>query len=120
MLFNTVFNLKLLKIDKICVFLKTWKKFRKPGEKFQKSFGHPEISIVCTKLKNLFYHNHMYINRKISMNFYTESLSYLPEHDYKKENFVIGNWNTYFLRISHVSQSDPLRGHDQQRGGHEQ
>ena len=23
--------------------LKTWKKFRKPGENFQKSFGHPEL-----------------------------------------------------------------------------
>ena len=29
MLFRTVFNLKLLKIDQICVFLKTWKKLRK-------------------------------------------------------------------------------------------
>ena len=45
MLFNTVFNLKLLKIDQICVFLKTWKKFKKPGENFQKYFGHPEIII---------------------------------------------------------------------------
>ena len=25
-------------------FLKTWKKFRKPGENFQKSFGHPELN----------------------------------------------------------------------------
>ena len=23
--------------------LKTWKKFRKPGENFQKTFGHPEV-----------------------------------------------------------------------------
>ena len=43
-LFNTVFNLKLLKIDQICIFLKTWKKLRKPGENFQKSFCHPDFS----------------------------------------------------------------------------
>ena len=31
------------------IFLKTWKKFRKPGENFQKSFGHPEIKSSCEK-----------------------------------------------------------------------
>ena len=29
---------------------KTWKKFRKPGENFQKTFGHPVIVIVCKKV----------------------------------------------------------------------
>ena len=32
----------LLKMVKKDVLLKTWKKFRKPGENFQKTFGHPE------------------------------------------------------------------------------
>ena len=29
-----------LKIDQKMSILKTWKKFRKPGENFQKFFGH--------------------------------------------------------------------------------
>ena len=33
---------------------KTGKKFRKPGENFQKSFGHPEIKMVFVKLINYF------------------------------------------------------------------
>ena len=52
--YNTVFNLKLPKIDQICVFLKTWKKFRKPGESFQKSFGHPEyVEVGSDKNKRI-------------------------------------------------------------------
>ena len=39
--FNIVFNLKLLKIDQICVFFKTWKKFGKPGKNFEKMSGNP-------------------------------------------------------------------------------
>ena len=29
-------------LEEIRKILKTWKKFRKPGENFQKTFGHPE------------------------------------------------------------------------------
>ena len=32
---------------------KTWKKFRKPGENFQESFGHPESTIHVHLLINL-------------------------------------------------------------------
>ena len=39
-LFKTVFNLKLLKIDPKCVFLKTWKKFGKPGKYIEKMSGN--------------------------------------------------------------------------------
>ena len=28
-------------LEEILKILKTWKKFRKPGENFQKTFGHP-------------------------------------------------------------------------------
>ena len=32
--------------------LKTWKKFRNPGENFQKSFGHPVFrKFCCNKIK---------------------------------------------------------------------
>ena len=32
-------------LEEILNILKTWKKFRKPGENFQKSFGHPVLII---------------------------------------------------------------------------
>ena len=32
-------------LEEIVKILKTWKKFRKPGENFQKTFGHPD---TCT------------------------------------------------------------------------
>ena len=44
MLFNTIVNLKLLKIDQKMLFLKTWKKFRKSGNKFEKMSDNPENS----------------------------------------------------------------------------
>ena len=42
MLFNTVFYLKLLKIDQKMRILKTRKKFEKPGKKFEKFKNNPE------------------------------------------------------------------------------
>ena len=30
-------------LEEILKILKTWKKFRKPGENFQKTFGHPDF-----------------------------------------------------------------------------
>ena len=41
MLFKTVFNLKLLKIDQKMLFFKTLKKFGKPGKKLEKMNGNP-------------------------------------------------------------------------------
>ena len=31
--------------------LKTWKQFRKPGENYQKSFGHPVSYILLQQIK---------------------------------------------------------------------
>ena len=50
MLYNTVFNLKLLKMDqKMCVW-KTLKKFGKPGKIFEKVSGNPVSSYSHEKL----------------------------------------------------------------------
>ena len=34
-------------LEEILKILKPWKKFRKPGENFQKTFGHPEYISLC-------------------------------------------------------------------------
>ena len=46
-LLNTVSYIKLnfkLKIHQKCVLLKTWKKFGKPGKKFENTSGNPVTS----------------------------------------------------------------------------
>ena len=39
--FDIVFNLRLLKIDQKCAYLKTWKKYGKPGKNLDKMSGNP-------------------------------------------------------------------------------
>ena len=52
MLLNTVFNLKLPKIDQKIRILKTWKKFGKPEKFFEKTSSNPVYSL-SVKLKGL-------------------------------------------------------------------
>ena len=39
------------KLEEFLKILKTWKKFKKPGENFQKTFGHPDKMVYCRKKK---------------------------------------------------------------------
>ena len=39
------------KLEEILKIIKTWRKFRKPGESFQKSYGHP-VYTICGILYN--------------------------------------------------------------------
>ena len=54
-------------LEEIIKILKTWKKFSKPGENFQKTFGHPVYCLFCDveTLKNLFTEDFQYSLKRV-------------------------------------------------------